>query len=64
MQSIRDRIVKIVSGMTQLPSINETVRRVQEQLDREDDVASGAAAIGALIEKDLGLSAKVLKIAN
>jgi putative nucleotidyltransferase with HDIG domain len=54
---------KLVS-FTNLPSINETARRVQEQLIRGEETSSGAAAIGKIIEKDLGLTAKILKIAN
>jgi putative nucleotidyltransferase with HDIG domain len=50
--------------MTSLPSLSRTVQQVQEQLSRGEDSLSGAATIGAIIEKDLGLSAKVLKIAN
>jgi putative nucleotidyltransferase with HDIG domain len=64
MPSIRDSIIERLDSLTQLPSINETVRQVQEQLDRGEDFASGAAVIGGIVEKDLGLSAKVLKIAN
>ncbi len=44
--------------------MNRTVQQVQEQLSRGENSASGAASIGSIIEKDLGLSAKVLKIAN
>jgi HD-like signal output (HDOD) protein len=64
MPSIRESIIEKLNSMTQLPSINETVLQVQEQIARGDDGTSGAAAIGRIIEKDLGLSAKVLKIAN
>jgi HD-like signal output (HDOD) protein len=64
MPSIRDSIVEHLNSLTQLPSINETVRQVLECLGRPDQAVSGAAAIGGIIEKDLGLSAKVLKIAN
>ena len=53
-----------LESFTNLPSINETARRVQEQLIRGEETSSGAAAIGKIIEKDLGLTAKILKIAN
>jgi HD-like signal output (HDOD) protein len=64
MPSIRESILDRLNSMTQLPSINETVRQVQEQLGRGEAFTSGTGVIGAIIEKDLGLSAKVLKIAN
>jgi HD-like signal output (HDOD) protein len=64
MPSIRESIIERLISLTQLPSINETVRQVMDRLGRGDQVGSGAAVIGGIIEKDLGLSAKVLKIAN
>jgi putative nucleotidyltransferase with HDIG domain len=64
MASIRDSIIERLNSLTSLPSINETVRLVLEQLGRGGNFSSGAAVIGGIIEKDLGLSAKVLKIVN
>jgi HD-like signal output (HDOD) protein len=42
----------------------QTVLEVQRELDNKDKASVNALGIGRLIEKDLGLSAKVLKIAN
>jgi putative nucleotidyltransferase with HDIG domain len=54
---IRDSIIEKLNGLTNLPSMNETARRVQEQLSRTEATASSASAIGKIIEKDLGLIA-------
>jgi putative nucleotidyltransferase with HDIG domain len=44
--------------------MNETARLVQEQLANGEESQTNAVIIGKIIEKDLGLSAKILKIAN
>jgi len=64
MPLLRDSIIEKLEGFSDLPSINETARRVQEQLYKSDDMSSGAAELGKIIEKDIGLTAKILKIAN
>jgi putative nucleotidyltransferase with HDIG domain len=64
MASIRESILQRLDGFDQIPSINDTVRRVQELLSRDDSLTAGAAAIGKVIERDIGLTAKILKIAN
>jgi HD-like signal output (HDOD) protein len=64
MTSPRDHIIELLGNMTQLPTINKTVKQVQKEIARQPETASSNAAISAIIEKDLGLSAKILKIAN
>jgi HD-like signal output (HDOD) protein len=64
MASLRESIIDRLNSFEHLPSINETARKVQEMLSRNPNNISGASAIGKIIEKDLGLTAKILKIAN
>ena len=64
MASIRQSIIDRLDSLDRIPSINETARKVQELLSRDQNNISGASAIGKIIEKDLGLTAKILKIAN
>ena len=64
MSSIRELIIERFDSMTHLPSFSETLRQVQDELAKKHDSASSSATIGKIIEKDLGLSAKVLKLAN
>jgi len=61
MPSLREAILEKLDGFTNLPSLNETASKVQEAIGSSD---YSATAIGKIIEKDMGLSAKVLKIAN
>ncbi len=44
--------------------MNETARRIQEMVSRGPENWPSAATMGKTIEKDLGLAAKILKIAN
>jgi len=64
MPLIRDKIVERLNSLTHLPSLPGTVLEVEQELDRKDDLSVSAVRIGRLIEKDMGISAKVLKIAN
>jgi len=67
MPSIRDSIILRLESLDKLPMISDTVQKVQDQLSRGvrgDDTAASMATIGAIVERDIGLSAKVLKIAN
>ena len=64
MPSVRDKIVERLNSLTHLPSLPDTVLDVEQELDRKDDLSVSAVRIGKLIEKDMGISAKVLKIAN
>jgi len=64
MSSNRDMIIKKLDGFTHLPSMNETANKVIELLNSPDSHALNATAIGKVIEKDMGLTAKILKIAN
>jgi putative nucleotidyltransferase with HDIG domain len=64
MASIRESIIDRLNSFDHIPSINKTAREVQELLSRGADTILGAAAIGKIIEKDIGLTAKILKIAN
>jgi putative nucleotidyltransferase with HDIG domain len=64
MTSIRDTIIERLDSLTQLPSISDSFRQIQELMAKDQGDITNAAAIGRIIERDLGLSAKILKIAN
>jgi putative nucleotidyltransferase with HDIG domain len=44
--------------------MNMTAKKIQETISRGPDLMPNAASIGKMIEQDMGLSAKILKIAN
>ncbi len=64
MSSIRDTIIARLGELSQLPSLPATVLEVTRELESPNRANVNAARIGKLIEKDIGLTAKVLKIAN
>jgi putative nucleotidyltransferase with HDIG domain len=64
MAAIRESILKRLDHENNLPSMNATVRQVQEMVSQGPENWPNSATIGKVIEKDLGLAAKVLKIAN
>jgi putative nucleotidyltransferase with HDIG domain len=64
MPNMRDSILEHLGRLNNLPTMNITVKRIQEALSRGQESMPSAAVIGKIIEKDLGLSVKILKIAN
>ncbi|MDD5674980.1 MAG: HDOD domain-containing protein [Chitinivibrionales bacterium] len=64
MPSIRQNILDKLGDLTNLPTMSGTVQQVQELLADGSNTAGSSITIGKVIEKDMGLSAKILKIAN
>ena len=64
MTALRELILKLLDHENNLPSMNETARKVQGMVSQGPENWPNSATIGRIIEKDLGLAAKVLKIAN
>lgn len=54
-------IQQILQGISSLPTLSQTVRRVQDAVSRDD---VGVAAVAAIIEHDPPVTANVLKLAN
>jgi putative nucleotidyltransferase with HDIG domain len=64
MSMLRESILKRLDLENRLPHMNATAMRIRELVSRGPENWPNAAAIGKIIEKDLGLAAKILKIAN